>query len=99
MASYSRHSYGSVNGGPMPRIHPPALIRLVVLAVIALLAVCAAAQSPTAPQQPSSASQPSSSPLQVKTRVVTVDVVATNSHGVAIRDLKAEDFEISESGR
>jgi VWFA-related protein len=83
----------------MPRIHPSARIRLVVLAVIALIAVFAAAQTPGAPQQPSSASQPSSSPLQVKTRVVTVDVVATNSHGVAIRDLKAEDFEISESGR
>jgi VWFA-related protein len=86
----------------MARIYPSPLGRLFILAASAAFGIVAAAQSPTASQPSPSASQapPSpASPLQVKTRLVTVDVVATNSHGAAVRDLKPEDFEISDSGR
>ncbi|HXA55901.1 MAG TPA: hypothetical protein VNU84_00605, partial [Candidatus Acidoferrum sp.] len=85
----------------MARIYPSPLGRLFILAASAAFGIVAAAQSPTASQPSPSASQapPSpASPLQVKTRLVTVDVVATNSHGAAVRDLKPEDFEISDSG-
>jgi VWFA-related protein len=37
--------------------------------------------------------------LQAQTRLVTVDVVATDSHGKPIRGLQAEDFEVSDGGR
>ena len=37
-------------------------------------------------------------PIQAETRLVTVDVVATDSHGNAIRGLKPEDFEVSDGG-
>jgi len=43
------------------------------------------------------AGEQSASVLQATTRLLTVDVVATNSHGV-VRDLTAEDFEISDDG-
>lgn len=36
--------------------------------------------------------------LKANTRLVTVDVVATDTHGAIIRDLKPEDFEISDHG-
>lgn len=32
--------------------------------------------------------------LKVKTRLITIDVVATDAHGRAIRDLKQEDFQV-----
>ena len=38
-------------------------------------------------------------PLQAETRLVTVDVVATDSHGNPIRGLTPEDFEVSDGGR
>jgi VWFA-related protein len=34
--------------------------------------------------------------MRVKTRLVTVDVVATDSHGTVVRDLKADEFQIFE---
>jgi VWFA-related protein len=52
-------------------------------------------QSPEAP--PQQAPKPGSV-LQTKTRLVTVDVVATDSHGNVVRDLKPEEFELSEGG-
>jgi len=45
---------------------------------------------------PNSASQPV---LKVKTRLVIVDVVARNSKGEPITDLKPEDFTITEDGK
>jgi VWFA-related protein len=54
--------------------------------------------SSTAQTAKASSREQSSPVLQATTRLVTVDVVATNSHGV-VRDLKAEDFEISDNGR
>ena len=52
-----------------------------------------------APQQSPSAvsTSPQSGPtLKSNTRLVTVDVVVTDSHGEAVRDLKKEDFQILE---
>ncbi|MFZ0520393.1 MAG: VWA domain-containing protein [Candidatus Acidiferrales bacterium] len=37
--------------------------------------------------------------LRSRTRLVTVDVVATDSHGNVVRDLKPEEFEVSDGGR
>jgi VWFA-related protein len=51
-------------------------------------------QSPEAPP-PQQAPKPGSV-LQIKTRLVTVDVVATDSHGNVVRDLKPEEFEVSD---
>src|ERR1700728_2838026 len=39
---------------------------------------------------------PPSAPLKTNTRLIAVDVVVTDSHGNAIRGLKAGDFQISE---
>jgi len=80
------------------------------LLLIAVIAAIAAAQSPSpntsAPAsqtQPATAGQQGASSqsdyvLKVKTRVITVDVVATDSHGDVVRDLKQNDFEISDNG-
>jgi len=77
-----------------------------LLICLAALTAVSAAQSAApgaaaAPPQSPSASTLSAAqtppPLRVRTRLVTVDVVATNSHGV-VRDLKAEDFQISDGG-
>jgi VWFA-related protein len=59
---------------------------------------------PSAPARQSAPSTPSTQPpsqpstLQVATRLVTIDVVATNSHGV-VGDLKADDFELTDGTR
>jgi VWFA-related protein len=53
-------------------------------------------QSPEAPP-PQQAAKPGAV-LQIKTRLVTVDVVATDSHGNVVRDLKPEEFEVSDGG-
>jgi VWFA-related protein len=53
-------------------------------------------QSPESPP-PQQAPKPGSV-LQIKTRLVTVDVVATDSHGNAVRDLKPEEFGVSDGG-
>jgi VWFA-related protein len=52
-------------------------------------------QSPDAP--PQQAPKPGSV-LRIRTRLVTVDVVATDSHGNVVRDLKPEEFEVSDGG-
>ena len=46
---------------------------------------------------PQQAAKPGSV-LQIKTRLVTVDIVATDSHGNMVRDLKPEEFEVSDGG-
>lgn len=46
----------------------------------------------------SSQNNPAPSVLQTNTRLVTVDVIATNSHG-PVRDLKIDDFELTDNGR
>jgi len=55
----------------------------------AVLARAAAAQSPVSSTLPSPANA-----LSSKTRLITVDVVASDSHGNAIAGLKASDFQI-----
>src|SRR6202166_5014284 len=63
----------------------------------AFIAVRAASQSaPTAPaaQQPGSAQ--SGYVLKVTTRLVTLDLIATDSHGNPVRDLKPEEVQIFE---
>jgi VWFA-related protein len=49
-------------------------------------------QTPTSKQLPSS----SSAPLRSNTRLVTIDVIVRDSHGTTVRDLKKEDFQITE---
>ena len=48
-------------------------------------------QSPPAQKTPTSASK-----IQTQTRLITVDVVVTDSHGKPIRGMTQDDFEISE---
>ncbi len=50
-----------------------------------------AQQSPVAQQAPTAAGA-----LKTNTRLITVDVVATDSHGNVMRGLKPEDFQVSE---
>jgi VWFA-related protein len=82
-----------------------------ILAALALLAVAASAQAPAGPQQNPPAAQQQSAPaaqqtpapvpspggpIKTNTRLITVDVVATDSHGNAARGLKADHFQITE---
>jgi len=67
-----------------------------------LLAVWASAQStPSAPLEAPAAAQQAATAqsgyvLKVTTRLVTLDVIATDSHGNPVRDLKPEDLQIFE---
>ena len=54
-------------------------------------------QSPEPP--PSQQAPPPGFVLRVQTRLVTVDVVATDARGNVVRDLKPEEFEVSDGGR
>jgi VWFA-related protein len=69
-----------------------------ILSMFVLLPFAAVAQQPAA--APNS-SQPQSTPpvLKVKTRMVVVDVVARNSKGDPVTDLKPEDFNLVEDGK
>jgi VWFA-related protein len=53
-------------------------------------------RSPSAAQQNSSAAPlpTSAATVKVNTRLITVDVVATDSHGAPIRDLKQDDLQV-----
>jgi VWFA-related protein len=68
----------------------------------AFVAVRAASQSaPTTPAAQQTGAQPSGSAqsgyvLKVTTRLVTLDLIATDSHGNPVRDLKPEDLQIFE---
>lgn len=55
-------------------------------------------QQPSSPQTPSAAS-PSSTVLRATTRLVVVDVVATDSKGEPVLDLTADDFTVLEDGK
>jgi VWFA-related protein len=54
--------------------------------------------SQTNGQQPTAAKtgETTAAPLKTNTRLIAVDVIATDSHGKVIRGLKAEDFQIME---
>jgi VWFA-related protein len=80
-----------------------------IVAALATLAAAARAQAPPGPQQNPPAGQQQTAPavpqtavpaqsaaIKTNTRLITVDVVATDSHGNVARGLKAEDFQISE---
>jgi len=80
---------------------------LTVTTTMALAAMCFAQQSApasTAKDAPAAASaqQPayeSSTVLKIKSRLVVVDVVARDSKGVPVTDLKQEDFSVLEDGK
>lgn len=56
--------------------------------------------SASAPAQASPANAPAQQPaLRITTRMVVVDVVATDSKDLPIKDLKADDFTVQEEGR
>src|SRR5262245_30139523 len=82
---------------PMPSFCRLALSLLVLLAIplgLPAQSAPAASSGQAAPQQGSSALPT----LRVTTRLVIVDVVATDRKGAAVNDLKAEDFSIQEDG-
>src|SRR5580704_159019 len=54
--------------------------------------------TPSAQALPQQQAQSHGASLKVRTRLVTVDVVATDSHGNVVRDLKPEELEISDGG-
>ena len=68
--------------------------RFVSLCAIVALAAWAVAkagqQNPPPAQQPPTAK----TPIQTATRLITVDVIATDSHGNTIRGLKQDDFQV-----
>lgn len=76
--------------------------KTVSLAGIAFLFAAAAgpsAQAPPGPQKnPPAAQQAPASPstIQTRTRLITVDVVVTDSHGRPVRGLTQDDFQVSE---
>ena len=55
-------------------------------------------QNPVPPRQSAPAPPPPSSavPVKVKTRLITIDVVATDSHGNPVRDLKQDEFQVAD---
>src|SRR5579864_3069243 len=75
----------SAQAPPAPQQNPPASQQ--------------AGATPSVPPQPAPAAQqtPASiSPIKTNTRLITVDVVVTDSHGNVVRGLKPEDFQVSE---
>jgi VWFA-related protein len=67
-----------------------------LLALLSIATITIGQSAPPAPQSPSATPQ---NVLREKSRLVTVDVVATDSHGTVVRDLKPEDFEVSDGTR
>jgi VWFA-related protein len=84
-------------------------VMLTLTAAVAFAMACFAQQSAPAPVAPpkdapavAQAQQPAyetSTVLKVKSRLVVVDVVARDGKGVAITDLKQEDFTVLEDGK
>jgi VWFA-related protein len=79
------------------------------LAILATLAAAVAAPAQAPPQQsapaPQQAQQPapatqqapaSGSAIRTNTRLITIDVVVTDSHGNVVRGLKSDDFQVTE---
>lgn len=85
------------------------VVMLTLTATMAFAISCFAQQSAPAPVAPSKdapaaaqAQQPTyetSAVLKVKSRLVVVDVVARDSKGVPVTDLKQEDFTVMEDGK
>jgi len=80
-----------------------AAILSVAALVLAPLSSVSAQSSQAPPAKPSLSQAPASqsktppaAPLKTNTRLIAVDVIATDSHGKVVRGLKAEDFQISE---
>ncbi|HXA78988.1 MAG TPA: VWA domain-containing protein [Candidatus Acidoferrales bacterium] len=81
-----------------------------ILAALTTLALAAAPQAPPGPQQNPPAAQQQNAPtaqqqvpvpasgstIKTNTRLIAVDVIATDSHGSAVRGLKADDFQVTE---
>jgi len=74
------------------------------MTILTFLLAFTAISSPQA-TPPSQAGGPAAGPqqpetvLRTNTRLVMVDVVATNNRGVPVTDLKSEEFTIAEDGR
>lgn len=73
---------------------------------VAVFFLCSSSESQTSPPQSQNSSTPTkqqveqpATVLKVTTRLVVVDVVATDGHGRAVTDLKPEDFTITEDGK
>src|SRR5579862_4651932 len=76
-------------------------MRARLIAALLLLAAAPVGANPAPPQKPEIAQQPppaASGTLKTRTRLITVDVVATDSHGKAVRGLTAQDFRIFDKG-
>jgi VWFA-related protein len=71
--------------------------------IFAIMAACslldAVADQPASIPQTLAQDSPSPTVLRANTRLVVVDVVATNSKGEPVPDLKAEDFTVLEDGK
>lgn len=72
--------------------------RLALFALLAFALVCVQTESQTASGQPQDVMH-SDQTLRTNTRLVVVDVVATDSKGQPIPDLKAADFTLLEDGK
>lgn len=70
---------------------------LLLAALLAVLAFLKFASAPSASPAPQAA--PPTAVVKAESRLVTVDVVATDSHGNVVRDLKSSDFELTDGGR
>lgn len=66
-----------------------------IAALLSCLCNTAASQEKSPPQTAAPKQEPPAV-LKVTTRLVTVDVVARDRHGNAVRDLKADEFQITE---
>jgi len=71
---------------------------LVTGSLLVLSALSGLAFAQQKPAQPAAPQQEPSVVLKVTTRLVTVDVVARDRHGNAVRDLRADDFQVFEQG-
>jgi len=66
---------------------------------VSLSSSSAPAQQQSLEPPPPQQAPPADFVLRIQTRLVTVDVVATDAHGNVVRDLKPEEFEVSDGGR
>src|SRR5437868_14188424 len=80
-------------------------LRLSCIAIVLLVTSAWGSAQPSPPTraggQASAANAPAQQPpdLRVTTRMVVVDVVATDNKDVPIKDLKADDFAVQEEGQ
>ncbi|HET7873669.1 MAG TPA: VWA domain-containing protein [Terriglobales bacterium] len=82
----------------MTRVAPGASSRILI-AIIVGLALMAAAQTTTPAQSPAPASGQSLPTFRVTTRLVLLDIVATDHKGVPLKDLSQDDFVIQEENQ